>query len=358
MWISFKCKQENHYMLKIYVGNVNAISGEPATENAATKLRRQQKQAENASLQDYVTVPGQLWLDGIAHSDGAVRQFVAMPFGSGHSVEYQVTGEDAAGGIQIEVTPYKRPPPKVYPTYSAKPKSNSGAASRIFIKTLTGKVIHLFVNLADTINDVKSKIEEQEGIPPDQQRLIFAGQQLEDARRLYEYNVENDSTLHMVLRLRGGYCEPPREMSFAAGGKIRQVIYPDQKAGDWHADRTTVFNVQVLNSVVYKEVTGTAPPSNPPNAQTYKQYGLPFFEMYEEPSGISGDFGLVKSVGEIDDTLDALVKPKVVTIGEGGKGKSASGDESGLVNTNGPLREFRTVGDLLDEFEGRHVASF
>src|SRR5687767_9908440 len=101
MWINFTCHQQQDYMIKIYVGNVNAVSGEPAIETAATKLRRQQNKATNKSLQDYVVVPGQLWLDGIANSDGTVRQFVAMPFGSGHSVEHQITGQDAAGGIQI-----------------------------------------------------------------------------------------------------------------------------------------------------------------------------------------------------------------------------------------------------------------
>ena len=238
MWINFSSEDidsrgEYCFIVKIATGKVNAVTGEDWRNNV------------NRTPQDYLVVPTQPWLDGYCVEKGTIRQFVAMPLGSGYTAEEQVTGEARVGGVQIVVYPMKR---------------------EVFERRFP----------------------------------------VRDMRRVYSrdvrYKLPSES---MAMTL------DEMDMGLAPGGKMRQEIYDDPyDLADWDLRHRSRCFVHLANSMTWRAVTGTEPPTKPPTAKEYSDGGLPWFDYYAETPAVDGGGALgksLKSVAEVSaEKGDAL----------------------------------------------------
>ncbi|KAJ4424865.1 hypothetical protein N0V82_000368 [Gnomoniopsis sp. IMI 355080] len=350
MWVSFRSTAP--FMIKMYAGGVNVVSGEHSEEDAGTQARRISLLRQGRTIQDYVVVPPQPWIDGIAVKSGMVRQFVAMPLGQGYTVEAQLTGRRSR-----EASSWRLPPQIVLGDFY------------ILATTLTGKTVTIPANLTDTINHLKLRIQGKGGIPSHAQRLFLDGEFLIGPLTVADYKIPKGATLEIRQEQVGGgaLLQTGHELGIAPGGLIKQDIREDPHvSGNWNRDLTFTIPIQIVSPQIFEDVTGTLAPPCPDNAQLYADAGLPFFSLFEEvPSNVSGAkaFVPVKSINEMETAQglvagqEPTVVPRTVKLFERSLGTKiwSDGDvyhvddPDGLLNPDGPRREVRTRTDLEKE---------
>lgn len=183
MWIKFISQKP--YAVQVFVGGVNAVSGKPLVQPSEVTTASKPKASasrgnalwsdhpgkSSAVAQDYMVVPEQKWIDGIATSPGMVRQFVAMPSGSGYSVEVQVTGKEEFAGMLFSVTP------RMSPSTSAGFHTRQRTVE-VNISTLGGRRFKILASRDDTVDDLKHLIQQKEKIQPLQSQLSLDGHML------------------------------------------------------------------------------------------------------------------------------------------------------------------------------------
>ena len=324
MWIRFSSPNDYPFAVKVASGKCCALTGETWI-NGLTQGSRL-ADGEITNLQNYVIVPKQPWLDGFNTGNGEVRQFVAEPLGEGITVEEQLTGEAENGGLQIQVYPLKR---------------------ALWLEILE-----------ERRREEERRLEELRRWREDRERRLKAAQkdskspfsgwwnlrQKKDDSRCGEvvYDQMLSKTLNCwssepnrqmsvqcdMAKSREDFClyqsailddsdECAKEMGLAAGGRIRQEIYKDErKLSEWDDRHTSRVFVHLLNAQEWRYVTGKPIPHKPFDTNTYNRHGFPWYDHYASNPSIEGSTKLanVRTVAEWNPTLSGedVAEPTMV----------------------------------------------
>lgn len=250
--------------VKVAAGQVNAVSGETWKPELAPSGGD-----PSNPRQDYMVAPPQPWLDGFNAGSGVIKQFVAMPLGMGYTVEGQVTGKEEFGGIQLLVVPpkegrFKKPSSGVLRTAGAGSGLIASGMSHTYTLSSTGGQSYV-TSVNSMVHDGMATMDFME---QEMSRSVGA------------------------------------EIGLAAGGSMEQKIYPDPHGIDtWDQGSSGRLYVHIVNSEMWRAITGEQPPATPISAQTYTQHGYPWYEVYDEGMGdvpASGALAGVKTVAGKD----------------------------------------------------------
>ncbi|MBK7948899.1 MAG: hypothetical protein IPK00_09175 [Deltaproteobacteria bacterium] len=249
MWLRFRGDRGTPRAVKVGVGKICAVTGLPWMD------------ALREHPQDYLVTPPQPWLDGICVGVGEIRQFVAMPLGLGYTVEGQVTGEERHGGLQISVfEPHRR---------------------------FRGRTWRPFTE-PDGVDAYPGEIA-----PTSTAGFDFPQACLMRSPR-------SRSTRSPIME-----SASVGEMGLAAGGRMKQKLYPDPLGIDaWQSIPSGRVFVHLVNSEAWRDITGEAPPETPITAKSYRRAGLPWFELYDETAGTASPQPILAAV-KSTATLDA-----------------------------------------------------
>ena len=324
MWIRFRSPKDYPFAVKVASGKCCALTGETWI-NGLTQGDRL-NEGEITNLQNYLIVPQQPWLDGFNTGNGEVRQFVAEPLGEGITVEEQLTGEAENGGLQIQVYPLKR-------------------------------VLWLEI-LEERRREEERRLEELRRWEEERERRRLAAEKAKKSafsgwwnlRKKKEESCSEEMVFHQkvpktynmmasqsdramsvecsMAKSREDLCfyqsailddsaECAEAMGLAAGGRIRQEIYKDERSlSEWDDRHTSRVFVHLLNAQEWRYVTGKPIPHKPFDTNTYNRHGFPWYDHYSSEPSIEGSSKLakVKTVAEWNPALSdsEVADPKMV----------------------------------------------
>jgi hypothetical protein len=285
LWVMFGGAYWHPSAVAMGIGKVNVITGETWS---ADKL--------SDDPQNYMVAPEQPWIDGIKSGAGTIRQFVAMPLGKGYTVEAQVTGEEKYGGIQLVVFKAKEG------KFSEPKGGNWSGPNALWTGSTACSGSSLFSFDGDSISlqqpcSVFYNMSSVGSSP-----TLSAAPQA--SSRGVSRSLLNKSLTPDTACVDNGEAV----MGLAAGGKMKQKLYPDRHGIDtWNQTKPPSIFVHICNSVLFEKITGIKAPESPISAATYTQYGYPWFDLYDEHKGdlkASKKLVDVKSVNEIDHNPD------------------------------------------------------